>query len=596
MVKPILLLESAVVLCTYLSLVFFAGLATVATVNPRARWTAAEVAAVGLIVIFVSAILASFFGGVGHGPLGWLTLGLLVLAVARLRHLQETWKTVYRHTSFAGLLICCAAAPVVAANALNLALCYDVGLYHFNGVRWAAEYGSVPGLANLYTRLGFNTAMFPFAAFLSWPFPVEISRQFANSVVLLVLAANISQSFGTQDDRKVAKSTAWLSLLLLPKVIAQSLSNCLSSPNPDFAATAVVLLSACFFWRVCSSDSKDLERKDFILPVVCAGVSAQLKLSYAAFAAGVFAVVMWKALKRGGNRASTEESNNLRSVAHGSDGFGLIATVLLTCAILFLPWLWRGYLTSGYPFFPSTVGKLPFDWTVPEPTARDERDWVYGWARLPFVPYNEVLGHREWIGPWLRALSHNPIFIESAVLFTVSVFAVLLAVKRGLKPAAFAETGLFSVPLAFSLPFWFFTAPDPRFNEGVLWLVGVAIALTALRSADAKGPAWICGCMIAGLSVYALVAGLPELRQKNKSLPNYLRPSEMIQVQTNSGLKVWIPKKTNDIYDAPLPATDANRFDPRLELRGQGLQEGFRIRGPGEAPWLIRPSNSPIKE
>ena len=51
-------------------------------------------------------------------------------------------------------------------------------------------------------------------------------------------------------------------------------------------------------------------------------------------------------------------------------------------------------------------------------------------------------------------------------------------------------------------------------------------------------------------------------------------------------LKVWIPKKTNQIYDAPLPATDANRFDPRSELRGEGLQDGFRIRGSGEAPWV----------
>lgn len=594
MAKPVLLFESAVVLSVYLSLLFFAGLVAVATVNPRARWKAPEVGAVGLAIISVFSILASFLGGVGHGAFGWLTLGLLLIAIARRRSLYQTWKSVCQHTNFLGLIICCATSPIVAANALNLATCYDIGLYHFNAVRWAAEYGSVPGLANLYTRLGFNTAMFPFAAFLSWPFSVEVSRQFANSIIFAILAANVSQSFLTHADANRVNSTAWLSLLLLPKLVVLSVSDCLSSPNPDFAATAVVLLSAWFFWPVCSSNALDLEPKDYILPVACAAVAAELKLSYAAFAAGVFAVVTWKAWKSAGMvRPSAQQTGDLRFIAREPNHFRLIAMILLSCGLLVLPWLWRGYLTSGYPFFPATIGKLPLDWTVPEATARDERDWVYGWARLPFVSYVGVLGRADWIGPWLLTLTKNPIFVESAVLSTVGVFALLLARKKRLEPTVYANVGLFGVPLAFSLPFWFFTAPDPRFNDGVVWLVGVTIALAALIAADRQGTtAWMIGCAIAGLSVYALTAGLPELYQKHKNIPNYSGQAEMIQVEAYSGLKVWIPKTTNQIYDAPLPATDANRFDPRLELRGQGLRDGFRIRRAGEAPWLMRSGQS----
>ena len=41
---------------------------------------------------------------------------------------------------------------------------YDTGLYHAQSIRWIEEYGVVPGLANLHSRFGYNSAAFALCA------------------------------------------------------------------------------------------------------------------------------------------------------------------------------------------------------------------------------------------------------------------------------------------------------------------------------------------------------------------------------------------------------------------------------------------------
>ncbi|MDR1863585.1 MAG: hypothetical protein LBQ67_06670, partial [Treponema sp.] len=43
---------------------------------------------------------------------------------------------------------------------------YDTDLYHAQTIRWLNEYGTVPGLGNLHSRLGFNSSWHTFAALI----------------------------------------------------------------------------------------------------------------------------------------------------------------------------------------------------------------------------------------------------------------------------------------------------------------------------------------------------------------------------------------------------------------------------------------------
>lgn len=47
---------------------------------------------------------------------------------------------------------------------------YDTGLYHAQSIRWIEEYGAVPGLGNLHSRLAYNSAAFCLSALYSMAF------------------------------------------------------------------------------------------------------------------------------------------------------------------------------------------------------------------------------------------------------------------------------------------------------------------------------------------------------------------------------------------------------------------------------------------
>ena len=47
---------------------------------------------------------------------------------------------------------------------------YDTGLYHAQSIRWIEEYGIVPGLGNLHSRLAYNSSAFCLSALYSMAF------------------------------------------------------------------------------------------------------------------------------------------------------------------------------------------------------------------------------------------------------------------------------------------------------------------------------------------------------------------------------------------------------------------------------------------
>ena len=68
-------------------------------------------------------------------------------------------------------------------------------------------------------------------------------------------------------------------------------------------------------------------------------------------------------------------------------------------AVLFVPWVIRGYVLSGYPLFPSTIGGVAFDWQVPPESVKATRDGITVWAGSRSAQsYKPGLG---WIPDWV---------------------------------------------------------------------------------------------------------------------------------------------------------------------------------------------------
>src|SRR5262249_23178782 len=143
--------------------------------------------------------------------------------------------------------------------------------------------------------------------------------------------------------------------------------------------------------------------------------------------------------------------------------------------VMFVPWVTCGYITSGCPFFPSEIGRLGFDWTVPHELARLEKDAAFAWARAPGLPVVEVLGTWDWITPWAERLLSSPLAVKPSLVAMMGTVLLLARVVTSCPPRVERWWVVLLIPSSVGLGFWFLTAPDPRFAQATLWIFALNV-------------------------------------------------------------------------------------------------------------------------
>jgi hypothetical protein len=504
----------------------------------------------------------SLFGGMR--PLSNVCLLLFVAANAMLwpRRLLETLRSGAEETHWPGLLLVSPLWLVAAFNALTPGFCYDSALYHLLAVRWVWEYGAVPGLANLHGRLGFNSALSSLAGILGVPFGLRLGQEFVNAAIVLSVAAVLSQGLSWKSANRRDFQRMIYALSLFVPVVALVFSSCLSSPQPDVGAAAMAILLAWYFWEIVfGKETLSHDGRLLLLCVSAASMALQFKLSFLglSLAIGVVATLLVYLRHR--------------------DGSLLFATALLAGILLF-PWICSGYLTSGYPLFPSEFARINFDWTVPRELVARERDWVLSWAREPGVSPEIVLRNWNWLGQWVLRFWRGPEVIMPLLLTVAGLLiAFPLVFRREVENVG--KWFILVTPSILALVFWFLTAPAPRFAEATLWILAANLFVCSfvITSATSKFARHAALAVLLALVCYNTIVGLGRLTREGKRFPNFVgEPPAMTPRRTDSGLEIWVPTEGNSPGDSELLATPPDRFDPRLELRGPTLRQGFRIR------------------
>jgi hypothetical protein len=516
-----------------------------------------DISLIGLAVTVFFSQTWSLFGGLYPWSNGVLFSATLLCLLIRRATVIQVAREAWRQTSLLGLIFLVPVLLVASWNALTSAItCYDIQAYHLQAVRWAAEFGSVPGLANLHGRLGFNSALHPLAALLSSPGGLWLGREYVNSLIVIITLAVLLQGIAGYSARSI------YALLLLPFPTSLLFSDCLSSPQPDVAAASAATLFA-WYLRDIILDRESSGPNTLFFGFLTATMAVLFKLSYAALgAAGIcVAIAGW-----------TRSRQRIGQ---------LILPVFFT-GLFWLPWILRGYITSGYPFFPAKFGRLGFDWTVPHELIANERHWVLSWARAPFNPHwQRVLGDWSWIGPWAQQLPSYPIVIKAAGMAAVGLLTSMWLLRLGYSRIQLARWILIFLPIPLSLLFWFFSAPSPRFAQATIWILAIdlfylgAIAAPKLTEAAGKLAVLVSATFMAA----EIIFGLARLNAEPIQFPNYIGAAPPMLLQhTKSGAAIWVPAQGINSVDWKLPTTPPDRFDSNLEFRGTTLREGFRIR------------------
>jgi hypothetical protein len=486
------------------------------------------------------------------------------------------------------LLIKSLLSVIIASRAMLSPSSHDSGLYHFNSVRWLNEYAIVPGLGNLHGRLAFNQSFFIFLASLNFYPYYGYGHNLANSFLIIVLMVEYISCVTTyirnlKSERSLFEVNGVVSLLFLLALLFYAIISPISSPTPDVASFVLQLLLFTHFLRLIVSGKDNdqmLSRVGFI--VIIAATAVTIKLSNIFFAGIIVIAALLYFIKA---RSKISKKLNIAPLFYAIIIAGLIITV----------WVSRGYISSGYPFYPATFGGIDTEWTVPVEEGQKEAGYVYNWARyLGTQPY-EGLNNWDWFVPWARNFIRQPISFIYSVLAVVSflmitVAAILFFIRRGYKKSCFKLR--FSIPLIMviaSLLFWFLAAPSYRFANALFFILPV-MAFMFLSDQLSEKVIRVIWNMRSKIIISGLVLMITlmsywifivlDVNQKLKIISTTgiepIPTAELKQLETKSGIKVWLPVEGDQCWNSPLPATPYYKHN--LDLRGDSIQEGFVIR------------------
>ena len=511
-------------------------------------WSTDLYIAIGLCFLAVYAQVFSLFYKVG-------TLACLVLSIITLLFLlfdlkQGLMGTLkFRKDGMNGIimvLLFWGALATIYYTSLSPEH-YDTALYHAQAIRWVEEYGVVKGLGNLHFRFAYNSAFIPLQALFSLKWLVNQSMHTVNG---FAACGMLWYAIGTNrilTKQKPIQSSDFLKLAVIIYIVMNR--SMLSSPSTD--TMALLLVGYIFIKCMEFIENGIQDTKVWITLVILVAWGVTLKLSVAPMAMLVLYPI-WLIYKN-------------RKWLSG----GLLIGGILTVS---LPWMIRSVMISGYLIYPySVIDLFRVDWKMPEAVLNYDKIEIMVWGRAlkDTSLYNMKLW--EWFPIWFRSNStiFNIIFILAVVAMLVLLFHIVSAVKLKENIRVFiyinAITGFI---------FWFATAPLMRY--GLIYsFILIALAIGAYSEKHAMK-------FVNGLFLMIMLPVMVLYLDVFYSQHLWVRQADYewrdnVEREVD-GVKVWIPANGDQIGYAVFPSTPYEKMLSVIELRGDSVKDGFRIK------------------
>ncbi len=310
--------------------------------------------------------------------------------------------------------------------------------YHLNAVKWLSTYSTVPGLANLHSRLGFNTSFFPFAAMSNHLFLQDKVSHVALSFFFAVLFAEISWILFKPGNRNLKIFSLFITTGILAGIVKGGIL-----PSLYYDSVMMVVVFACSL-EIIKNDIGSL-----FVSALLAILVFSVKLSGVSFSILVMLFIFYKIF------FVFKEITIKRTLA-----------LLFPGIFILVPYITRNAILSGWLFYPLPFLRLNFDWTVPGSFVKSVYSITQAWAKVPGIEYVKYIDSSfwEWFPVWF---SRNSNTTELKLLYIGLFVLLILFVKKFIKKSKSIDlSNIYFLTLASLISFVYilFTAPDFRFG------------------------------------------------------------------------------------------------------------------------------------
>lgn len=322
---------------------------------------------------------------------------------------------------------------------------YDTGLYHAQSIRWIEEYGIVPGLGNLHSRLAYNSASFCLSALYSFGFLGGQSYHCCAGFLGFLLAATCVERVSKSRFKKPHLSDLvrimgiYYLLIIFDEMI---------SPASDY-----FMVLSVFYIVIRWLDLLEEKEKSYLpYALLCVmGVSVvTIKLSGACILLLTLKPMLQMIRERRGKQI----------ILFTGAGF-------LTA----LPFLIRNVILSGWLVYPFTfIDLFQVDFKIPKGMADYDSKEIQVWGRgfSDVTRYNDSI--TKWLPEWAASLDAvNKVFLLMA-LSGIGLFLCYCLYAAKNKRKDMQDILIVMGTMGVSFLFWLTSAPLIRYGCIYLWV------------------------------------------------------------------------------------------------------------------------------
>ncbi len=443
---------------------------------------------------------------------------------------------------------------------------FDTNLYHAQAIHWIEDYGVVPGLANLQSRFGYNSAEFALNAV--YGFKWYLGRSLHTSAGFLALLSSFIV-VGIRRDRLSDYVRIGL-IFYLGMIFTEMIS-----PASDYYATLLIFDIVIIWLDALAEKNVEVMSTKTPSPDITSGADTLsliqgilcILLDYAITIKLSLAPFVLLALIPGIYWIKTK---NVRAVI----------TCLISGLIISIPYFIRGYYISGWILYPSTLIKIGSpDWQIPKGMAQYDAREIGMWGR-------GITRAEDWAGVtatnWLSGWFSGLHMMEKLLVIgtTVSVLIVCISLIISITQKKNGSIQLLLGVISVGAVFWFCSAPLIRYGYAYLCILpfaalGFLVTETKLR--DIQVSKYVFPVVFAAVMCLRLFNLTRDIYNFRTS-PYYVNQQDYIDGDAVTyevdGATIYVATDSGQIGYYKIPSTVEERHD--FELRGTELSDGFR--------------------